>query len=61
MVVYLQRAYALIPSTLAEVDAIRPAMSAIEAIANGHVTATLAPVIPPDIVSGTAAPQAPKD
>jgi hypothetical protein len=61
LVIYLQRAYALIPSTLAEVDAMRPATSAIEAIANGHVTATLAPVIPPDIVSSTAAPEARKE
>lgn len=44
LVVYLQRAYALIPATLAEGDAMRPATAALEAIANGHLTATLAPV-----------------
>jgi len=44
LVIYLQRAYALIPTTLSEVDAMRPAMGALEAIANGQATATLAPV-----------------
>jgi len=44
LVIYLQRAYSLIPATMAEVDVMRPAMSALEAIANGQVTATIVPV-----------------
>jgi hypothetical protein len=55
LVVYMQRAYALIPVTLAEADAMRTALSALEGIANGDLTATLAPVSPPDVVPGTAA------
>ena len=42
LMIYLQRAYALIPATLAEGDAMRPAISALEAIAGGQVTVTLA-------------------
>jgi hypothetical protein len=44
LVLYLQRAYALIPTTLSEVDAMRPAMASLEAIANGQLAAMLAPV-----------------
>jgi len=48
LVLYLQRAYALIPITMAEADTMRPAMAALEAIANGHVTVAVTPVIPPE-------------
>jgi hypothetical protein len=48
LVLYLQRAYTVIPITMAEADTMRPAMAALEAIANGHAGVTLTPVTPPE-------------
>jgi len=54
LVMYLQRAHAIIPTTGAEWMAVSAAMDVIESVANGRASIEVTPVRPPKVVDGAA-------
>jgi len=54
LILYLQRAHAIIPTTGAEWTALTAAMETIEQVANGRITLETHPASPPKVVDGAA-------
>jgi|KBSMisStaDraftv2_1062788.scaffolds.fasta_scaffold1730486_1 hypothetical protein len=54
LIMYLQRAHSIIPTTGAEWMALSEAMGVVEQVANGRITLEAKPASPPKVVDGAA-------